>query len=549
MSDPLLSVQNLFVRLPRGMDRRYATQNVSFDVFPDEVVCVVGESGSGKSVVAQTVMGLLPSALTVDSGTLAFQGADLLRMNPEQRRTLRGSRMAMIFQEPMSALNPVMTIGEQIAEVFRYHGRADGNLRKRVVELIDSVGLPTPDQMYDVYPHRLSGGQRQRVVIAIALALEPDLLIADEPTTALDVTTQAQILRLISDLQKTRKMGVMFITHDFGVVADVADRIVVMQHGEIVEQGRTEQILRQPAHPYTRKLIDSVPTFGKAVAPSGDETTVLSVENLRKTYLTAGGLFKARREVHAVKDVSFSIRRGETLGLVGGSGSGKSTVGRCIVRLIEPNGGRIVIDGREISQLSPHQMRPYRSLVQMVFQDPFASLNPRRHVGDIIGAGLKAAGMPAKEIAERVARLLPLVGLTPQAAERFPHEFSGGQRQRIGIARALALEPKLLIADEPVSALDVSIQAQVLDLLRDLRDKLGLSMLFVTHDLRVASEICDRVAVMQLGEIVEIGSTKEVFTNPQHAYTRSLIDAVPGKQFFMPALNASGSVSPESSPV
>ena len=536
MSDPLLSVQGLSVRLPKDMDRQYATQNVSFDVFPDEVVCVVGESGSGKSVVAQTVMGLLPPALAVESGTLAFQGADLLGMSPEDHRALRGSRMAMIFQEPLSALNPVMTVGDQIAEVFRYHGRADGDLRRRVVELIDAVGLPTPEQMYDVYPHRLSGGQRQRVVIAIALALEPDLLIADEPTTALDVTTQAQILRLISDLQKSRKMGVMFITHDFGVVADVADRIVVMQNGEIVEQGPAGQILRQPAHPYTKKLIDSVPTFDKAVPASVDETTVLTVENLRKTYLTAGGLFTSRREVQAVKDVSFSIRRGETLGLVGGSGSGKSTVGRCIVRLIEPNGGRIVVDGHEISQLSVLQMRPYRSLVQMVFQDPFASLNPRRQVGDIIGAGLKAAGMSAREISERVARLLPLVGLSPQAAERFPHEFSGGQRQRIGIARALALEPKLLIADEPVSALDVSIQAQVLDLLRDLRDKLGLSMLFVTHDLRVASEICDRVAVMQLGEIVEIGATKEVFANPQHAYTRSLIDAVPGKQFFMPVM-------------
>ena len=543
MTAPLLSVQNLSVALPAGMDRQYATRNVSFDVLPDEVVCVVGESGSGKSVVAQTVMGLLPPVLTVEGGRLEFQGQNLIGMQPEAHRALRGSRMAMIFQEPMSALNPVMTVGDQIAEVFRFHGRADGNLRKRVVELIASVGLPTPEQMYDVYPHRLSGGQRQRVVIAIALALEPDLLIADEPTTALDVTTQAQILRLISDLQKSRKMGVMFITHDFGVVADIADRIVVMQHGEIVEQGQASQILRQPAHAYTKKLIDSVPTFDKAVPGSVDETTVLTVENLRKTYLTAGGLFKARREVQAVKGVSFTINRGETLGLVGGSGSGKSTVGRCIVRLIDPNGGRIVIDGTEISQLSAHQMRPYRSLVQMIFQDPFASLNPRRQVGDIIGAGLKAAGMPSKEIRERVARLLPLVGLTPQAAERFPHEFSGGQRQRIGIARALALEPKLLIADEPVSALDVSIQAQVLDLLRDLRDKLGLSMLFVTHDLRVASEICDRVAVMQLGEIVEIGATRDVFANPQHSYTRSLIDAVPGKQFFMP-MKADAGASP-----
>lgn len=534
MSPPLLSIKDLTVSLPAGMDRPHAASKISFDVHSNEVVCVVGESGSGKSVVAQTVMGLLPSALKVSGGALSCKGTDLLGLSEREHRALRGTRMAMIFQEPLSALNPVMTVGEQIAEVFRYHGRSTGDLRSRVVELIAAVGLPTPDQLYDTYPFRLSGGQRQRVVIAIALALEPELLIADEPTTALDVTTQAQILRLIAELQKSRKMGVMFITHDFGVVADIADRIVVMRHGEIVEQGSASDVLQAPSHPYTRKLIASVPTFRKTEKAQVEAETTLEVRSLQKSYRTAGGFFAPERKVHAVKDVSFSIRRGETLGLVGGSGSGKSTVSRCVVRLVDPDGGSIKVAGQEISRLNPRQMRPVRNLVQIVFQDPFASLNPRHKIGDVIGSGLLAAGMPREEIAARVSRLLTLVGLAPHMAERFPHEFSGGQRQRIGIARALALEPKLLIADEPVSALDVSVQAQVLDLLGELRDKLGLSMLFVTHDLRVASQICDRVAVMQHGEIVETGPTRDVFADPQHPYTRSLIEAVPGKRFFMP---------------
>ncbi len=534
MNASLLSIKDLTVSLPGGMDRPHAISHISFDVHSNEVVCVVGESGSGKSVVAQTVMGLLPPALKVSGGILSSKGTDLLGLSESEHRALRGTRMAMIFQEPLSALNPVMTVGEQIAEVFRYHGRGTGDVRRRVVELIAAVGLPTPEQLYDTYPFRLSGGQRQRVVIAIALALEPELLIADEPTTALDVTTQAQILRLIAELQRSRKMGVMFITHDFGVVADIADRIVVMKQGEIVEQGLARDILENPSHSYTKKLIESVPTFREADNFPVEAEHTLEVRGLQKSYRTRGGFFGAERKVHAVRDVSFSIRRGETLGLVGGSGSGKSTVSRCVVRLVDPDGGSIKVAGREISRLSGRQMRPVRDLVQIVFQDPFASLNPRHKIEDIIGAGLFAAGKPRDEIAARVSRLLSLVGLAPHMAQRFPHEFSGGQRQRIGIARALALEPKLLIADEPVSALDVSVQAQVLDLLAELRDKLGLSMLFVTHDLRVASQICDRVAVMQHGEIVETGPTRDVFANPQHPYTRSLIEAVPGKRFFMP---------------
>jgi peptide/nickel transport system ATP-binding protein len=439
----------------------------------------------------------------------------------------------MIFQEPMTALNPLMRVGDQIAEVFEAHGAlTPPERRDRSLALLTEVGIPEPDRTIDAYPFQLSGGQRQRVMIAAALALDPVLLIADEPTTALDVTTQAQILRLIRELQQKHGTAVMFITHDLGVVADIADRVVVMRYGEVVETGATSDVLERPRHAYTQALIAAIPAglsadAERALAATGPE--VLRVEGLRKTYRTRGSWFRPGREVIAVKDISLSLRRGETLGIVGESGSGKSTLGRCLVRLVAPDGGSIRIDGTETLGQSAADMRVWRRRMQMVFQDPYGSLNPRTRVGRIIAEGPIANGMPPRDALARARGLLATVGLDASAAERFPHEFSGGQRQRIGIARALALEPEILIADEAVSALDVSIQAQVLQLLADLKTRLNLSLIFITHDLRVAATICDRVAVMQRGEIVEQGSVAQVFGAPAHAYTRQLIAAIPGQ--------------------
>jgi peptide/nickel transport system ATP-binding protein len=396
--------------------------------------------------------------------------------------------------------------------------------------LFRSVNLPEPETLGDSFPFRLSGGQRQRVMIAMALALEPAILIADEPTTALDVTTQAQILALIKQILAARHMGVLFITHDFGVVAEIADRVAVMQHGRIVEIGTKDQVLNRPSHDYTRRLIAAVPRLeARRHDPLDGRPIVIAAENLQKTYRTRGGLFARARVVEAVKDVAFAIRKGETLGLVGESGSGKSTVGRCLVRLIEADGGSVMFGGADLNKLARQTLRPYRKRIQMVFQDPYASLNPRRKVGQIIAEGPITHGVTASDAHARTAELLRLVGLDPSAVDRFPHEFSGGQRQRIGIARALALDPELLIADEPVSALDVSVQAQVLELLADIRRRLDLAMLFITHDLRVAAQICDTVAVMRRGEIVEYGPTRRIFGDPQHAYTRELLSAIPGK--------------------
>ncbi|OYD83168.1 ABC transporter ATP-binding protein [Azospirillum brasilense] len=533
---PLLDVRNLTIDLPRGADRPHAVQDLTFALEHGEILCVVGESGSGKSMTAHAVMGLLPKAVTVSSGEIRHQGTDVFSLPERDQRALRGGRIAMIFQEPMTALNPLMRVGDQIDEVLRYHTTLDRAARRaRVVELLASVGLPEPDHLRRSYPFRLSGGQRQRVMIAMALAVEPDILIADEPTTALDVTTQKQILELIQDIQAKRRMGVMFITHDFGVVAEIAHRVAVMQRGQIVEIGTAEEVLNRPQHPYTRQLIAAVPhliehreDFTRARQP------VLTAEKVCKTFHLGGGFFTPGRKVVAGDDLSLTIHQGETVGLVGESGSGKSTLGRSIVGLIKPDSGRILFEGVDLLSLSRPAFRPYRRHVQMVFQDPYASLNPRHTVGDIITQGPVAFGEDRHKALDKAKALLKLVGLDASAAERFPHEFSGGQRQRISIARALALEPKLLIADEPVSALDVSVQAQVLDLLEDLRHRLNLSMLFITHDLRIAAQICDTIAVMQKGRIVEIGPAKEVFGNPQHAYTRTLLDAIPGKGWTIP---------------
>ncbi len=529
----LLDIQELQVALPRGADRALAVDGVSIQVARDEILCLVGESGSGKSLTARAIMGLLPQPhVRATGGRILFEGDDLLQAPPGRMRDLRGKDIAMIFQEPMTALNPLLTIGDQIDEVVEVHTDLSRSARrKRVVEMLADVHLPDPDSIYDAYPHQLSGGQRQRAMIAMALILEPKILIADEPTTALDVTTQAQILRLIKELQADHHTGVLFITHDFGVVAEIADRVAVMQYGKLVESGTADQVLNSPRADYTKALVAAVPTLvPQATADRSGAPKVLETVELSKTFSTGGGLFGGGgREVRAVQKVSLTLRRNETLGVVGESGSGKSTVARLIIRLIEADAGQVLLDGRDLLEVPKRELRPYRKRIQMVFQDPYASLNPRYKVGRLIAEGPITHGVPADQARARARELLDLVGLDPKVADRFPHEFSGGQRQRIGIARALALDPEILIADEPVSALDVSVQAQVLRLLADIRERLNLSMLFITHDLCVAAQICDSIAVMHRGEVVEYGATREIFAAPRHPYTRELFNSVPGR--------------------
>ncbi len=523
------------VSLPANADRPYAVENVSLDLSRNEILCVVGESGSGKSVMSRAVLGLFASRhVQPSAGRILFEGEDLLRAAPERLRALRGNRIAMIFQEPMTALNPVLRIGAQIDEVLEVHQTGDRSARRaRVLEMLAAVHLPEPEKILAAYPHQLSGGQRQRAMIAMALALQPDILIADEPTTALDVTTQAQILALIREVQRKQGMGVIFVTHDFGVVAEVADRIAVMQHGRIVEQGPADEVLNRPRADYTRALLAAVPSL--TPGPKRDFSAapvVVAVKGLNKSFRTGSGWFGgAARRVDALAGVSFDVRRGETVGIVGESGSGKTTVARCIIRLLDADSGEIVIDGNNIVGLSQRALRPVRKRLQMVFQDPFGSLNPRRTVGQLISEGPIVHGAAVASAQARTLELLELVGLERRAAERYPHEFSGGQRQRIGLARALALEPAILVADEPVSALDVSVQAQVLRLLADIRNRLGLTLIFITHDLRVASQVCDSVAVMRFGRIVEFGPVAQVYANPSHAYTRELMDSVPGRRW------------------
>ncbi|MGE8681079.1 MAG: ABC transporter ATP-binding protein [Achromobacter marplatensis] len=530
---PLLSIQNLSIALPRGGDRPFAVQDVSYDIRASEILCIVGESGSGKSMSANAIMGLLPDYLTPQQGRILFRGKDLLQQDEATLQAMRGKDMAMIFQEPLSALNPLMTVGDQISEVMRVHNAYPGAERlKRTLELLAFVGLPDPATLYHVYPFRLSGGQRQRVMIAMALALEPALLIADEPTTALDVTIQAQILALIARIQKEKGMGVMFVTHDFGVVAEIAHRVAVMEKGVLVEQGPADDVLNRPRHPYTQRLIAAVPhRRGEERVTTADDKPVLEVKDLKKTYVIGHGWLGGKREVHAVDGVSFAVRRGETLGIVGESGSGKSTIGKCLLKLVGINGGQLIFNGQDIATMSESRFRPMRHDIQMIFQDPFASLNPRHTVGRIISDGPVANGVPRAQAEARVRELLSLVGLDPSAFDRYPNQFSGGQRQRIGIARALALEPKVLVADESVSALDVSVQAQVLQLLHDLQQRLKIALVFITHDLRVAAQICNSVLVMHRGKVVEYGSPAQIFDNPQHAYTRQLIAAVPGQHW------------------
>ena len=521
----LLTIEHLTVALPPGADRPHALTDVSLNLDAGEIHCIVGESGSGKSVTATTVMGLMAPGVRVESGRVLLTGTDLARLPAEELRKLRGPRIAMVFQEPMTALNPLMTVGDQLEEMWRTHTSLPGPvIAARARAALVEVALPDPDGAMRAYPHELSGGQRQRVMIAMALALEPELLICDEPTTALDVTTQAQILKLIRELQSRRGTAVLFITHDFGVVAEIADRVAVMQRGVVVEEGPAAQVLGAPEHEYTRRLLAAVPRLAAPAARAISAEAVLEIVGLCKTYKPAG-LFRRRRETRALDGVSLTLRRGATLGVVGESGSGKSTLARCAVGLLPFDAGDIRVEGRTL----PHGRQAAARLVQMVFQDPYASLNPRRKVGDQVAQGPIAAGTARDAARAQAAELFALVGLDPSGLTRFPHEFSGGQRQRIGIARALAMKPVVLVADEPVSALDVSVQAQVLELLRGIQARLNLSILFITHDLRVAAQLCDEVAVMQNGLVVEHGPTAQVFEHPAHPYTQSLLAAVPGR--------------------
>jgi peptide/nickel transport system ATP-binding protein len=529
---PVLEVRDLTVALPSGADRPHAVEKVSFTVAPGEIVCLVGESGSGKSVIAFTIMGLLAKALKPVGGQILLEGEDVLAATEERLRELRCTRMSMIFQEPMTALNPVMNCGEQIDEVLRTHTKLDPAARKaKIIGILTRVKLPEPERIYSSYPHQLSGGQRQRIMIAMALVLDPVLLIADEPTTALDVTTQAEILKLIAELQVSQGTGVLFITHDFGVVAEIAHKVAVLRWGELVEIGPTEQILSRPAQGYTKMLISSVPSIvpvHRGVRLENE--TVLRTEKLGKTY-SGKSFFQKARVVKAAVDVDLDIRRGETLGIVGESGSGKSTVARCIARLIDPTEGKVYLGTTEIATISASRLRPHRRKVQIVFQDPYRSLNPRITVGDSIIEGPMNFGLSRSEAMARARKLMETVRLDPNALDRYPHQFSGGQRQRICIARALAMEPELLIADEAVSALDVSVQKQVLELLDEIRQRLNLAVLFITHDLRVAAQICDYVAVMSQGRVVEYGAAEQVFGAPKHEYTKSLFAAAPGRNW------------------
>ncbi|MDP2803048.1 MAG: ABC transporter ATP-binding protein [Phreatobacter sp.] len=548
-TDPVLEIRDLSVALPPWADRPLAVKSLSLTVGRGETLCVVGESGSGKSVMARSILRILPEPqLRIASGQILLDGEDLAQAEARRMRQIRGGQIAMVFQEPMVSLNPLMTVGRQIDEILEVHTDwRKAERRRRVIATFDDVRLPDPKSIVDAYPHELSGGQRQRVMIAMSLVLEPKLIVADEPTTALDVTTEAQVLTLLKDLQTKHGTALMFITHNFGVVAEIADRVAVMRFGELVEYGTVGEVLNRPQHPYTKALIDAVPSLvpRKRPVPAADlpAEPILTVRGLEKTFgrpsvglpwltrlLPLMGQGR-RAAVKAVNKVDLDIRRGSAVALVGESGSGKSTLARCLIGLEQADAGSALVGGNEIVGMSRSAWRPLRSRVQMVFQDPFASLNPRTRVGDIIARGAILQGQSPDAAMAQAQQLLELVGLEAKAADRYPHEFSGGQRQRIGIARALAVKPDILIADEPVSALDVSVQKQVLDLLDDLRRQFGLTMLFITHDLRVAAHVCEEIVVLKSGAIVERGMTADIFANPQHEYTRTLLSSVPGRNW------------------
>jgi peptide/nickel transport system ATP-binding protein len=523
MAHPLVAIANVSVALPRGADRPYAVENFSLDIARGEILCVVGESGSGKSVLASAIMGALPRGLRRTKGSIQFQGSELTALSESRLRAIRGRHIAMIFQEPMASLNPAIRVGRQIEEVFEIHTptMTPADRQARVEALMTEMQLPEPKALARRYPHQISGGQCQRVVIAMALALDPALLIADEPTTALDVTTQAQILRLIRATRDRHGQAVLFVTHDFGVVADIADRVAVMQRGRLVEIGPPLQVLNEPQHPYTRQLIAAVPSLTPRARAEVTAPPALVIDALTKSY---GGM-------RAIDEVSFDVPKGGTVAIVGESGSGKSTLAKVIIRLIEPNAGRVLVNNVDFATIGWRELMRRRRLVQMVFQDPHGSLNPNRTVGEVLRRAGVLGGLTRPEARRRAGELLQVVGLQPEALHRKPAAFSGGQRQRIGIARALAMRPAIVIADESVSALDVSVQKQVLDLLERLQRQAGLTMLFITHDLRVAAQIADRIAVMQRGRLVEFGPAIRVLQTPEHPYTAELVAAAPGRNW------------------
>jgi microcin C transport system ATP-binding protein len=530
MTPPLLSIRDLSVAFRQGGRETLAVDRVSFDVGPGETVALVGESGSGKSVTALSVLKLLPYPPAYHpSGSILFKGRDLMQASEDDLRKVRGNEVTMVFQEPMTSLNPLHTIDRQIGEILALHKGLKGDAaRKRTVELLTLVGIRDPEGRLGAYPHELSGGQRQRVMIAMALANEPDLLIADEPTTALDVTVQAQILQLLKDLKDRRGMALLFITHDLGIVRKIADRVCVMTHGKIVEQGPVADVFDRPQHPYTQKLLAAEPK-GEPRPPRADAPVIMQADDLKVWFPIRKGFFKKTvGHVKAVDGISVAVREGETVGVVGESGSGKTTLGLAMLRLISST-GRILYLGRPLDGLASKAMRPFRRDLQVVFQDPYGSLSPRLSVGEIVAEGLTVPGGGAvpsyEEQREIVARALVDVGLDPAAMDRYPHEFSGGQRQRIAIARAMALEPKFVVLDEPTSALDMSVQAQIVDLLRDLQRRRSLAYLFISHDLRVVRALANHVVVMQNGRVVEQGPAVDVFERPKTDYTRALFAA------------------------
>ncbi|MFW1779219.1 ABC transporter ATP-binding protein [Acinetobacter seifertii] len=563
-SVPLLHIENLRVSF-KGEDKQYieTVKGISFDIPANTTVALVGESGSGKSVTSLATMGLLPVGQSKidEKSKIVFEGQDLLSLSRKDMRKICGKDIAMIFQEPMSSLNPVFTVGNQIAEVLCLHmGMSRKQARQRVLELLKEVGIPSPETKIDAYPNQLSGGQQQRVMIAMAIACETKLLIADEPTTALDVTIQKQIIDLLESLRQRRQMSMLFITHDLALVGEIADQVIVMRHGEIREQGLAEQVLEQPKDVYTRALLYCRPqmsqrpyrlpvtsdfmrqednvlveqSFDVSEIPqrkrglNGDEQIVLEVKDLKKSFYSRKGLF-GKEEFQAVKGVSFKLAKGKTLGLVGESGSGKTTVGLLLMRLHEATGGEAFIEGKDILSLTEKEFAKYQRKIQIIFQNPYASLNPRFTIGQILLEPMQIHNI-GKDDAERkqiALGLLERVNLPEQAYYRYPHEFSGGQRQRIAIARCLTLKPEILICDESVSALDVSVQAQVLNLLQDLQDEFGLSYIFISHDLSVVKYISDQVMVMNHGEVVEIANSDELYAHPQHDYTKRLLQAIP----------------------
>lgn len=524
----LLEVNNLAVHFRTRNGLVKAVDDISFNVNHGEILGIVGESGSGKSVACYALLGLIPQPPgRIAGGTARFDGLDLLRCTDQQMRRIRGNDIAFVFQDPMTALNPYLTIGEQLIEPLLYHRQMSrAEARQQAIELLREVHITEPEKRFDSYPHEFSGGMRQRVMIAMALIGEPRLLIADEPTTALDVTVQAQILHLMRDLQTRRDIGVIFISHDLAVVAGLADRVVVMHQGRIAEQNDTRVIFEQSVHPYTRQLIASIPTGAKLEPSLSSSNALLEVEGLRTWFRDQRS--RGQQYIKAVDDVSFNIHRGEILGLVGESGSGKSTLGRSLLQLAPARAGSVRFDGQELSGLSRREMKPLRRRMQMIFQDPYASLNPRMTVFNTLAEPLLLHSLATrKTVTAHVLALMDEVGLARSAVRKYPHEFSGGQRQRIAIGRALATRPEFIVADEPVSALDVTIQAQILALILELVQKHNLTMLFVSHDLSVVRRLCDRVLVMYRGKIVEAAATEQLYQHPSHSYTQTLLQALP----------------------